>query len=297
MNKKTITILITILAVVAIASGFWFVKNQNNVILNSFQNLNNNSQETQKQVEQNNVIPEKSGIQNKQNSETISQNNQENKAEELKVEDVDTSSWKTYRNEEFGFEFKYPNDIFNLQVLDNGMEISIPPFRGTVNVNLTKKNPDWRIAEKQSISWIFRGIDGSEKQAVVENKYKNFQQQVAINNLKGIIFSYGPDDIGSVNEWNTIDFTPFGSPSEHKKEIITEEVYNNSQYSKYKKLLLGNCDDISFHMILKKYVEQREDITDELVDELFVNCIDGDTTDAKTILTILQSFKFFSKNN
>jgi len=290
MNKKIITILIIIILVI-IAGGFWYANNQNNVILNSFQNLNKDTQESQKPVKQQ-VTNEKEQIAKKDDQKQDNEN-----IEELKIEDIDTSNWKTYRNEEFGFEFKYPNDIFNLQVLDNGMEISIPPFRGTVNVNLTKKNPDWRIAEKQSISWIFRGIDGSEKQAVVENKYKNFQQQVAINNLKGIIFSYGPDDIGSVNEWNTIDFTPFGSPSEHKKEIITEEVYNNSQYSKYKKLLLGNCDDISFHMILKKYVEQREDITDELVDELFVNCIDGDTTDAKTILTILQSFKFFSKNN
>ena len=116
MNKKTITILIIIL-VVAIASGFWFVKNQNNVILNSFQNLNKDTQETQKPENQNNVTPEKSGIQNEQNGETISQDNQENKAEELKVEDIDTSDWKEYCNEEYGFCLKYPKD-WDVQVLN-----------------------------------------------------------------------------------------------------------------------------------------------------------------------------------
>jgi len=90
VNKKTITILTIILAIVAIAGGFWYASNQNNVILNpahrlgrSFQNLNNDTQESQKPENQNNVIPEKSGIQNEQNSETISQNNQDNTGENL----------------------------------------------------------------------------------------------------------------------------------------------------------------------------------------------------------------------
>jgi hypothetical protein len=32
------------------------------------------------------------------------------------TEEIDTSNWKTYRNEEYGFEFKYPGD-WNLQIL------------------------------------------------------------------------------------------------------------------------------------------------------------------------------------
>ena len=37
---------------------------------------------------------------------------EEKKVEELETEDIDTSNWKTYRNEELGFEFKYPVNWF-----------------------------------------------------------------------------------------------------------------------------------------------------------------------------------------
>jgi len=134
MNKKTVTVLIIILAVLVIAGGFWCANNQNN------------------------VIPEKSGIQNKQNSETISQNDQENKAEELKVEEIDTSNWKEYCNEEYGFCLKYPRkwkvtrrhidaeegvvDTFNSIVLSSRKadeifsRININIYDGKVNFNV-----------------------------------------------------------------------------------------------------------------------------------------------------------------
>ena len=102
MNKKIITILIIIILVI-IAGGFWYANNQNNVILNSFQNLNKDTQESQKPVKQQ-VTNEKEQIAKKDDQKQDNEN-----IEELKIEDIDTSNWKTYRNEEIGVEFKYPS--------------------------------------------------------------------------------------------------------------------------------------------------------------------------------------------
>jgi len=37
---------------------------------------------------------------------------------------VNTSDWKTYRNEEWGFEFKYPDGYYHLEEIDNGIRFS-----------------------------------------------------------------------------------------------------------------------------------------------------------------------------
>jgi hypothetical protein len=49
--------------------------------------------------------------------------------ERLKAEDIDTSNWKTYRNEEYGFEVKYPEEYYlNISNGPGGIEISKDKF-------------------------------------------------------------------------------------------------------------------------------------------------------------------------
>jgi len=77
MNKKIIVILVVVFIIVSSLGGFWYYYFQ-------YQKGTN--------VDQVNVELD-GNIQN---------------IRELKIKDIDTSNWKTYRNKEFGFEVKYP---------------------------------------------------------------------------------------------------------------------------------------------------------------------------------------------
>jgi len=94
MNKKTITISIITLVIAVIVGGFWYTKNQKNTIKPI-----DVVKDVQEEIIKDGIIKEV-GIQEGQKNENI---------EELNVEDIDTSNWKIYRNEEFGFEVKYPD--------------------------------------------------------------------------------------------------------------------------------------------------------------------------------------------
>jgi len=103
MNKKTITILIIIL-VVAIAGGFWFVNNGQNRVYTGQES----KVQSQKQVEQQ-ATNEKEQIA-KQDNQIKEEDIEKQNIEELKLEEIDTSDWKEYCNEEYGFCLKYPRD-------------------------------------------------------------------------------------------------------------------------------------------------------------------------------------------
>lgn len=99
MNKKMIVV-VAIAVILAFGAGFWVWKNYQDVA----------QQEAQNQEQQKN----------------------EQKKDEQEV--MDTSDWKTYRNEEFGIEFKYPEnllyikeivdsaDILDISIIQNGRQ-------------------------------------------------------------------------------------------------------------------------------------------------------------------------------
>ncbi len=78
MNKKSGVILIIIFFALLAGAGVWKWKNKT-------QNITEPKEQVQNELE--NLATEK---------------------EPLVLEEIDTSNWKTYRNEEYGFEVKYP---------------------------------------------------------------------------------------------------------------------------------------------------------------------------------------------
>ena len=56
-----------------------------------------------------------SGCFNKPQAVLVNENQNTNSDTAITTEEIDISDWKTYRNEEYGFEFKYPGD-WNLDV-------------------------------------------------------------------------------------------------------------------------------------------------------------------------------------
>ena len=77
-------------------------------------------------------------------------------------DEVVISDWKTYRNEEYGFEFRYPKDWLlvdcsnftsdNLRIYLNASQISCNDRGGRINITTYNKNYLKQVYEKNSIN-------------------------------------------------------------------------------------------------------------------------------------------------
>jgi len=146
LNKKSIGIIILLIAV--IGGGFWYFSKEQRTA----------SKEQAGIVKQQEVV--------KQDKEGLN-NQTEDKTEELKIEDIDTSNWKTYRNEEFEFEVKYPEG-WEVNVYQKNKKIL---GRVTFGFSNCKDAFGGKIMPKECI-WY--GID------VYDRKHKNIVEYESI---------------------------------------------------------------------------------------------------------------------
>lgn len=68
--------------------------------------------------------------------------NLKSQIEQLRQSEIDTSGWKIYQNDEYGFEFKYPND----HTIFNAINESNQSF-----IHATPASDDVKIAEKEGL--------------------------------------------------------------------------------------------------------------------------------------------------
>ena len=105
------------------------------------------------------------------------------------ISDIDTSNWKIYKNEEFGFEIKYPKDWYVVEELD----------RERVVISSDIKNPFYAP--------IVIAIRSNEKRLSIKEWFQKSYpkndiskleiQKVKFNGIDGMRFSKKPDSIGS----------------------------------------------------------------------------------------------------
>ena len=130
MMKKLNLIVIGVLAVAVLAGGF-YLWSQKKTNLNQINKQKVVVDDGQKQNQQNQQEQNQQQIKN----DNQGKNNQEQKENNPNTteEKIDTSNWKTYRNEELGFEVKYPEKwykIINTKDQNNKKELQEVIFLG-----------------------------------------------------------------------------------------------------------------------------------------------------------------------
>jgi len=105
--------------------------------------------------------------------------------------EVDTSNWQTYRNEEFGFEFKYPENwaisgeiILDRRVVIQDPELVLPNF-GDISIGV-----DFQVVDnKESLDlskWVvkYSRDDGQDTNRMIDGRYviyKTFTDEISLD--------------------------------------------------------------------------------------------------------------------
>lgn len=166
-NKSIIIVISVILVLTAVGAGFWVFENKE-------KNIN-------KEVSQ---------------KETATQENDQEQ-NKFEIEKIDISNWQTYRNEEYGFEFKYP--IKWIKKEDGIKSTSGGEYNVSVIDSKKKDNLISSFYDEDIVVKYFSGIDIKNKN--IDKRIKNLDDYVGADfPIVDLGCLYGKEKIGSLGE-------------------------------------------------------------------------------------------------
>ena len=273
----------TLLIVIAISFLLW-----NSIVLFNL--------EQDVQSIQNSIIK----TQKMKNDTEVGDNTQETKDTTIlynEDESIDTSNWKTYTNEEYGFSVKYPKKRYELQhkkKLTKGMkdlgcyfkkDFLTCGFKGSSLGLFNIKN-----SENLTMNLTFVVEDyGSDKKSWSDRRFVNFKRNIPIGGKIGWMFSPGPEDIGKAYTEES------GFPEiTYATKIVTKELAEKSEYTEYSAFRKKwQCDNVNFTAYFKEY--EFVNINNALspgVNTISITCNSHEKEEIQILETMLSSITF-----